>query len=85
MKGIVKPPIFAITNINYANKNSFLSYLLTNTFVIMKKFFAVAILALATLSINAQDFKTFRFGPTAGLNVAKATNLDASMAQSALM
>ena len=46
----------------------------------MRKIFAVAILALATLSINAQDFKTFRFGPTAGLNVAKATNLNASMA-----
>ena len=42
----------------------------------MKKFFTVVILALTTLSINAQDFKTFRFGPTAGLNVAKATNLD---------
>jgi hypothetical protein len=39
----------------------------------MKKFFAVAILALATLSINAQDFKKFRFGPTAGLTVSKVT------------
>lgn len=46
----------------------------------MKKLFAVAILALATLSINAQDFKKFRFGPTAGLNVAKVTDLDAKMA-----
>jgi len=46
----------------------------------MKKLFAVAILALATLSINAQDFKKFRFGPTAGLNVAKVTGLDAKMA-----
>ena len=45
----------------------------------MKKFFAISILALATLSMNAQDFKKFRFGPTAGLNVAKATSLDASM------
>ena len=40
----------------------------------MKKFFAVAILALATLSINAQDFKKFRFGPTAGMNVAKVSD-----------
>lgn len=46
----------------------------------MKKIFAVAILALAALSINAQDFKKFRFGPTAGLNVAKVTDLDAKMA-----
>ena len=37
----------------------------------MKKFFAVAILALATLSMNAQDFKKFRFGPAAGMNISK--------------
>lgn len=41
----------------------------------MKKFFAIAILALATLSMNAQDFKKFRFGPTAGLNIS-TMNLD---------
>ena len=46
----------------------------------MKKLFALAILAFAALSINAQDFKKFRFGPTAGLNVAKVTDLDAKMA-----
>ncbi|MBO7067067.1 MAG: porin family protein [Bacteroidaceae bacterium] len=43
----------------------------------MKKFFAVAILALATLTMNAQDFKKFRFGPTAGMTVSKVTDLGA--------
>jgi hypothetical protein len=45
----------------------------------MKKIFAVAILALATLSINAQDFKTFRIGPAAGLNIAKVSDSDAAI------
>lgn len=40
----------------------------------MKKFFAVAILAVATLSMNAQDFKKFRFGPAVGMNVAKVSD-----------
>jgi len=37
----------------------------------MKKFFAVVVLAFVTLSMNAQDFKKFRFGPAAGLNISK--------------
>lgn len=41
----------------------------------MKKIFAVALLALATFTMNAQDFKKFRFGPTAGLNIS-TMNLD---------
>lgn len=41
----------------------------------MKKIFAVALLALATITMNAQDFKKFRFGPTAGLNIS-TMNLD---------
>lgn len=40
----------------------------------MKKLFAVAILAVMTLSANAQDFKKFRFGPTVGLNIATTTD-----------
>lgn len=41
----------------------------------MKKLFAVAFLAVMTLSANAQDFKKFRFGPTVGLNIS-TMNLD---------
>lgn len=40
----------------------------------MKKLFTVLALALVTLTISAQDFKKFRFGPTAGLNVSTVTN-----------
>lgn len=39
----------------------------------MKKLFAVAFLAVMTISATAQDFKKFRFGPTVGLNVATTT------------
>lgn len=39
----------------------------------MKKLFAVAFLAVMTISATAQDFKKFRFGPTAGLNIATTT------------
>ena len=36
----------------------------------MKKLFAVAFLAVMTISATAQDFKKFRFGPTIGLNIS---------------
>jgi opacity protein-like surface antigen len=45
----------------------------------MKKLFTIFALALVTLSISAQDFKKFRFGPVAGINVAKVTNTDMRM------
>lgn len=40
----------------------------------MKKLFTVLALALVTLTISAQDFKKFRFGPTVGLNVSTVTD-----------
>lgn len=45
----------------------------------MKKILTVLVLALATLTVSAQDFKKFRFGPTAGLNVAKISKTGADM------
>ena len=35
-----------------------------------KKLFTVAFLAVMTVCVSAQDFKKFRFGPTAGLNIS---------------
>lgn len=43
-----------------------------------KRLFAVAILAVMTVSVSAQDFKKFRFGPTVGLNVATTTSAEVS-------
>ena len=45
----------------------------------MKKIFTVFVLALVTLSVSAQDFKKFRFGPTAGLNFSKITTTESDL------
>lgn len=44
----------------------------------IKKLFVVASLAVMTVSVCAQDFKKFRWGPTAGLNIASISSDETS-------